>query len=199
MINNFNKGRKLFAGESRHSIVFKIDTYQGSNNMFKKKKIEKAFIQFVTDNQANLYRFAYSYVKNQQDALDVVQESIRKGLCSVHALEDVSVIKSWMYRIVINTSIDMVRKNKKLQVMEDGAIEYFLNGQEDQYENIDLKNAINLLPHSYRVIIILRFFEDLKIEEIAKVLEENVNTIKTRLYKALKLLRIELENEILED
>ncbi|MGE7918379.1 RNA polymerase sigma factor [Viridibacillus sp. NPDC093762] len=160
--------------------------------MFKKWKLEKEYIRFVTENHTNLYRFSYSYMKNQQDALDVVQESIRKGLCSLHMLEDESVMKSWFYRIVINTSIDSIRKQKKVFIMDTEDVEFHLRGATDKYENMDLKKAIESLPHSYRVIIMLRFFEDMKIEEIAEVLEENVNTIKTRLYKALKLLRIEL-------
>jgi RNA polymerase sigma-70 factor (ECF subfamily) len=48
------------------------------------------------------------------------------------------------------------------------------------------------LPDHYRSIIILRFFEDFKIEEIAEVLDENVNTVKTRLYKSLEVLRIKM-------
>ncbi|MEK5529434.1 sigma-70 family RNA polymerase sigma factor [Viridibacillus sp. FSL R5-0468] len=161
--------------------------------MFKRRKLEKAYIKFVTENHTNLYRFSYSYMKNQQDALDVVQESIRKGLSSLHTLEDESVMKSWMYRIVINTSIDGIRKRKKVIMMETDDIEYHLTGVTDEYTNMDLKKAIESLPNSYRAIIMLRFFEDMKIDEIANVLEENVNTIKTRLYKALKLLKIELE------
>jgi RNA polymerase sigma-70 factor (ECF subfamily) len=49
------------------------------------------------------------------------------------------------------------------------------------------------LPHNYRLIISLRYFEDLKLEEIADILGENLNTVKTRLYAGLKKLRIELE------
>lgn len=165
--------------------------------MFYKKKIEKEFIAYVTEHQEKLYRFAYSYVKNQQDALDIVQESIRKGLCSIHNIDNSAVIKSWFYRIIVNTSIDMIRKRKKEQLVEDETIEYFAQGNEDQYKDLDLKEAVEALPHTYRTIIILRFFEDLKIEEIAQVLDENVNTIKTRLYRALKLLRIELDAESL--
>lgn len=78
-------------------------------------------------------------------------------------------------------------------MMETDDIEYHLAGVTDEYTNMDLKKAIESLPNSYRAIIMLRFFEDMKIDEIANVLEENVNTIKTRLYKALKLLKIELE------
>ncbi|MEC3464495.1 sigma factor-like helix-turn-helix DNA-binding protein, partial [Bacillus thuringiensis] len=63
---------------------------------------------------------------------------------------------------------------------------------------IDIQGALNQLPMQYKTIILLRYFEDLKIEEIAEIVEENVNTVKTRLYRALKLLRAILtEGEIL--
>ncbi|MEH6941806.1 RNA polymerase sigma factor [Bacillus sp. JJ722] len=162
--------------------------------MFYKKKIERDFITYVTENQQSLYRFAYSYVKNQQDALDIVQESIRKGLCSIQNIQESAAIKSWFYRIIINTSIDMIRKRKREQLVEDETIEFMAHGNEDSYEDMDLREAVEALPHTYRMIIILRFFEDLKIEEIAHILEENPNTIKTRLYRALKLLRMDLDS-----
>ncbi|WP_042346742.1 RNA polymerase sigma factor [Bacillus massiliigorillae] len=161
--------------------------------MFYKKKIERDFINYVTENQQSLYRFAYSYMKNQQDALDIVQESIRKGLCSIQNIQESAAIKSWFYRIIINTSIDLIRKRKREQLVEDETIEFIAHGNEDRYEDIDLREAVESLPHTYKTIIILRFFEDLKIEEIAQVLEENPNTIKTRLYRALKLLRMDLD------
>ncbi|MGM9922950.1 MAG: RNA polymerase sigma factor [Bacillus sp. (in: firmicutes)] len=166
--------------------------------MFYKKKIEKAFVAYVTENQANLYRFAYSYVKNKEDALDIVQESIRKGLCSIQNLQDEKAIKSWLYRIIINTSIDFIRKRKKEYVVEDDTMNTIMLGEEDRYEDPDLKAAVEALPHTYKTVITLRFFEDLKLEEIALILEENVNTIKTRLYRALKLLRVELDDNRME-
>ncbi|WP_118962064.1 sigma-70 family RNA polymerase sigma factor, partial [Bacillus cereus] len=71
-------------------------------------------------------------------------------------------------------------------------------GIKDNYEYIDIHSALNQLPMQYKTIILLRYFEDLKIEEIAEIVEENVNTVKTRLYRALKLLRTILtEGEIL--
>ncbi len=63
----------------------------------------------------------------------------------------------------------------------------------DSYEDIDLKRALDELPYKYKTIIILRYFEDMKIEEIAAILDINVNTVKTRLYKALEKLRIKLD------
>ncbi len=82
--------------------------------------------------------------------------------------------------------------------MDDEALEYLSSGREDQYKDIDLKQAMDQLPVKYKTIIILRFFEDLKMDEIAEIIEENVNTVKTRLYRGLNLLRITMTEEDLE-
>ena len=64
---------------------------------------------------------------------------------------------------------------------------------EDIYENIDLKRAIENLDPKDRAIVVLRFFEDRQLEEIAKILDENLNTVKSRLYRVMKKLRLNLE------
>ena len=65
---------------------------------------------------------------------------------------------------------------------------------EDKYEELDLKKALNRLEPENRTVIILRYFEDMKIEDIALVVDENVNTVKARLYRSLKKLRIQLDD-----
>lgn len=65
----------------------------------------------------------------------------------------------------------------------------------DNYEDFDLQKALDNLPDKYRTVVVLRYFEDLKIEEIAQILNENTNTVKTRLYKSLEKLRIKLIEE----
>ena len=62
----------------------------------------------------------------------------------------------------------------------------------DKYEDIDLQRALDQLPEKYRTIIVLRYFEDMKIGDIAQILDENENTIKTRLYNALAKLKISI-------
>ncbi len=161
----------------------------------KKKELEKHFEDYVIRHKESIYRLAYSYVRNAEDALDIVQESIYKGISSLESLKDINVIKTWFYRIVANTSLDFIRKRNRETVI-DG--EYLFENElidTDNYANIDLERALENLPYSYRSIIILRYFEDLKINEIAEVLDININTIKTRLYKGLELLRVEMNNE----
>ena len=154
---------------------------------------EREFEDYIINNNELFYRLAYSYVKNTDDALDVVQESIYKAFSSIDSLKDNSYIKTWFYRIIVNTSLDLLRKRKREVVTDEEYIFDENNGECDKYHDIDLKNALDDLPEKYRSIIILRYFEDLKIEEISKVLNENINTVKTRLYKGLKILRISMD------
>lgn len=161
----------------------------------KKRKIDDQFADYVMEHKHSFYRLSHSYVKNPEDAMDVVQEAIHKALKSVHRLEDASKMHSWFYKIVVNTALDFLRKKKRVQVTDDDTLEFLSQGESDVYEDQDVKRAIEDLPEMYRVIIILRFFEDLKLEDIAQILDENENTIKTRLYKALRLLKVELSQE----
>lgn len=154
--------------------------------------LDELIADFVIQNKEHYYRLAFHYVKNKEDALDVVQESIIKALSKKDSLESPELLKTWFYRIVVNTSIDLLRKQKRLLIVDDEVLTSLDAGNLDQYTDFDLKNTLDSLPVQYRSIIILRYFSDFKLEEIAKILDENLNTVKTRLYKALSILRIEM-------
>lgn len=157
-----------------------------------KKFKEKGFTEYIVQNKNSFYRVAYSYVKNEQDALDIVQESIYKGLANIDKLKSVDSIKPWFYKLLINTSIDYIRKNKKyVHLEEDIELEDMV--YYDKNTELDVQEALSKLPEEYKSIIILRYFEDMKLNDISDVLDENINTIKTRLYKALKLLKIHID------
>ncbi|KOO47327.1 sigma-70 family RNA polymerase sigma factor [Viridibacillus sp. FSL E2-0187] len=151
---------------------------------------------FIIENQHSYYRLAFSYVKNKEDALDIVQESIVKALKSIDYIEQIEYIKTWFYRILINTSIDYIKRNKRTIASPDEILDFHLPNQEINLHDLDLYDAIDHLPITYKTIIILRFFEDMKIDDIAEMLGENSNTIKTRLYAALRKLRIEMKEDV---
>ncbi|NOU97159.1 sigma-70 family RNA polymerase sigma factor [Paenibacillus sp. LMG 31456] len=163
-----------------------------------KGNLENLLIQCITEHKESVYRLAYSYVKNAEDALDIVQDSIHKAFASSETLKSTTSIKSWFYRIVVNTSLDFLRKQKKIRVFDENALELLSDGRDDVYPNIDLERAMDELPPIYRSVIVLRYFDDLKIEEIADVIKENVSTVKTRLYQALRMLRVKMNDETLE-
>ncbi|SHN63614.1 RNA polymerase sigma factor [Desulfitobacterium chlororespirans] len=169
--------------------------------MFDQKELTREIESYLIANQETIYRLAYSYVKHPEDALDVVQESIIKAISSVNTLRDSQGMKSWVYRIVINTALDFLRKQKRLVVVDSETISTYIDEPAAGYEegsDLDLASALEKLPPAERGRIILRYYEDLKIEEVALVLQENVNTTKSRLYATLKKLRVQMEEPMEE-
>ncbi len=160
--------------------------------MKRNSNLEKELVDFIMNNKDDFYRLAYGYVKNSNDAIDILQDSIQKAISSKNKLKKEQSLKSWFYRIVINTSLDFLRKQKRVVVVDEETIQSYSSGINDHYTNIDLERSLEALPPKYKSVIILRYFEDLKIEEVAEILQESPNTIKTRLYKALELLRIKM-------
>ena len=150
-------------------------------------------VNFIINQREACYRLAYSYVHNKEDALDIIQDSICKALSKEKGLENPEAVKSWFYRIVVNTALDFLRKNKRYVYVEDDVLEVVSPSAEDHYEDIDLKAAIEKLPTLSKTVIILRYYEDMKIEDIARIMNENVNTTKTRLYASLKKLKLSLD------
>lgn len=163
------------------------------------RKTEQILTDCITEHKENIYRLAYSYVKNKEDALDIVQDAICKAMTSIELLKDKSAVKGWFYRIVVNTALDFLRKHKRVHPMDQEKLEFHASGAEDSYMDIDLVRTLEDLPSKYREVVVLRYFEDLKIEEVADVLHENVNTVKTRLYQALRLLRVRLKDTSLKE
>ena len=151
-------------------------------------------IEYIKQNQNKLYKIAYTYTKNQDLSLDIVQEAVTKALENIHKLKQEEFVKTWFYRILINEALQTVKKNKKI-------IEYELvenetstqNNEDNIVENIDIYNRIEKLNDKLKTVIILRFFENLKIEEIAVITNTNTNTVKSRLYKGLNEIKKDYE------
>lgn len=162
--------------------------------MTKEEKFELVE-RYIIENHQTYYRLAYSYVKNKENALDIVQEAVFKALRSIDKLEEVNYLKTWLYRIIVNTAIDFIRKHERVSIMEDEILESHLPASKNELSDLDLQEAVEHLPPLYKTIIILRFFEDLKLEEIAEITGDNLNTVKTRLYAALRKLRVEMGEE----
>lgn len=143
---------------------------------------------FVTNNMNKIYRLAFSYAKNAQDAEDIVNESVKRALTGINLLREDNYMSTWFYRIVINTANSYLKLKSKIIYMDDITAESLTI--EDNYQDTDLYNQVMKLESKYRIIIILKYYEDMTIEQISKILNENVNTIKTRLYRALDKLKI---------
>lgn len=155
--------------------------------------IEHCVHQALTKNYDRYYRLAYSYAKNEADAMDIVQEGAYRAILKCGSIRQKEFIETWIYRVMIRTALNYIKKRKQEQKFAE--ISDIAEGIEDHYENVDLKNAIRQLGEPAGTIIRLRFFEELPISQIAKILEENENTVKSRLYRSLKSLKKAMEQE----
>jgi RNA polymerase sigma-70 factor (ECF subfamily) len=148
----------------------------------------------LIENYEKYYRLAYSYVHNEADALDIVQEGAYKAMLRCDSLRSEDFVKTWIYRIMFNEILLLYRREGKAVSQKLIDIEeYQTDFTKREEERLMLKEALNRLPDKEKAVIELRYFEDLKLEEIAQVLEENLSTVKSRLYRALEKLKLSME------
>ena len=153
-----------------------------------KRTLREEFEEYILSDQDRFYRLAFSYVKNSDAAMDVVQEPIMKALGKLDSLRKPEHMKTWFYRILVNESINHIRKNKRFS-WEDWEETQLTAEDRDIPRSLDLYQAVQRLPPKLKTVVMLRFYEDRKLEEISKITKSNLNTVKSRLYKSLKLLR----------
>lgn len=149
----------------------------------------------VESDQEQFYRIAFSYMKNEHDALDAVQESICKAYEHLSKLRESQYMKTWFTRILINTAINMLNQKKRLIADEfiEASVEADVHPMHQTEDKIDLMTSLEGLNDKEKAIVVLRFFEDYKLEDVSRTLDLPLNTTKTTLYRALKKMRVSLE------
>jgi RNA polymerase sigma-70 factor (ECF subfamily) len=157
---------------------------------------DKAFLTLFQQYEQDIYRTAFVYLKNQSDALDVVQETAYRSFKSIKNLKESKYLKTWLIKIAISCSIDILRKQKNVVNLKPEFEELIVG---DVNEDIDLeitiKGFIERLNEVEKSVIIFRFYEGLTIKEVSKALNIPLGTAKTILYRALNKLRKDLKGD----
>ncbi|MBU5484047.1 sigma-70 family RNA polymerase sigma factor [Clostridium sp. MSJ-11] len=153
----------------------------------------------IQNRKENIYKIAYSYVNNVDDALDIVQDVIYKALTSIDTLKNPQYFNTWLTRITINCSINHLRKSKKVVYMDESNIEGVDTNLNNREEIMDLRRELEKLDVKYKTVIILKYFEDMTLNEISQVLNLPISTVKTHLYRALEKLKINLKEADLDE
>lgn len=153
------------------------------------QKIE-CFIKIVREYRTAMFRLAFSIVLNKEDAEDVVGEAITKAYSHLKDLRHTKKMKSWIFQIIVNESKNCLKKKNQMQLFEE--MDY---GAQQDKEPSDLFEFVCQLEERFREVIILYYFEEFKVKEIASILGITEGTVKSRLSRArLKLKRyLELE------
>jgi len=145
---------------------------------------EEAILDLLKEQEDILYRTAFAYLRNEHDAIESMQELTYRTLKKIHTVKKPAYINTWLVRILINICLDMKKKQEKL-IFKD-PLEIPVASDDKQFEIADL---IEQLPTDQQELIYLKYFQDLKNQEIAQLQNIPEGTVKSRLHSTLKKLR----------
>ncbi len=158
---------------------------------------EERFFERIDKQSAKLYNIAYSYLRSNADALEMLQETAYRAWSKRASLKDEKGFDSWLIRILINCCMDELRRRKRVIPVERAGEDRSAPaaGEMQSSSRLDLEQALEHLPNKYRHVLMLRFYHDMTLTEIAQILRKPESTVKSRLYRALKRMRSQMEQE----
>ena len=170
---------------------------------------QNAFAEIVELYQDKLYRVCYRMLGNKHEAEDIAQEAFVRAFVNIHTFDTNRKFSTWLYRIGTNLCIDRIRKKKPdyfLDAEVAGAEGLNMYSQiastdelpEDEVLKMEMQERvqyeISRLPDKYRAVIVLKYMEDLPLQEISDILDMPLGTVKTRIHRGREALRKQLSN-----
>ena len=144
------------------------------------------FCNNIKKLENGMYRLSYSILRNESDVEDAVQETICRAYKELENLKDKRKFKPWIYRILQNTSIEILNGKKYCLNIEDENIQ---ENKIDIDTNLTIWNAIQKLDNPYRTVITLFYYEDLSIKEISTITGSKVDAIKKQLSRGREKIK----------
>lgn len=154
----------------------------------------KAFGEVIRQEQEYLYRMAYAYTHNEDDALDAVQECVLRAYRNVRSVKQPQYFRTWLTRILINTAKELTAKRSPQVGLEELSELPAAEGLSAE-ERMDLHKALETLPEQYRDVITLMYFDGMKTREIAEQMNVPEGTVSSWLHRAKEQLRLQLKEE----
>lgn len=147
--------------------------------------------ELIRDNYADIYKYCFYHIENRDAAQDLTQDVFLKFLSRLDDYCEYGKLKNYLYVVAKNTVKDYFRKPKECSL--DNVEETYDNGMEDISERIDILRVLDMLEPFEKELIILRYYQELKIKDIAEILNMPVSTIRYKLRRAEKILKNRLE------
>jgi RNA polymerase sigma-70 factor (ECF subfamily) len=145
------------------------------------------------------WRAAYAVTADRGLADDAAQEAIEKAFSALHRFDETRPFAPWLKRIAINRAIDQLRRNRRVTVLDDDDTTFHTwtigEAAEDDLRRWAIADAVAALGDGKRLVIVLHYWLDLPLEEIAGVLGLPVGTVASRLGRAKEELRAMLETD----
>ncbi len=156
-----------------------------------------AFRQFVERYMKQSYNVAYSFLNNHHDAEEIAQEAFVRAYRSIGSFRGESEISTWLYRIVMNLSLNRLKQLRRDATRRTHTEEEMTSGNDQQsaYQNDireHIEHALHELPTLQRAVVILRHLDGLSTKQVSGILKCSEGTVKTHLFRGLKKMRVKL-------
>lgn len=155
-----------------------------------------ALLDLIMAREREFFGLSYVYMRNEQDASDVLQDMIVILYTRINTLKKNSAFYSWAKQILVRCCLTRLRRDKRWQPIPVGHEE---STQHNPEQGLDLLDAVHRLPDAQRDVILLFYYDDKTFEEISEILQCPVGTVKSRLHQALKKLKGRLGDEYREE
>jgi RNA polymerase sigma-70 factor (ECF subfamily) len=153
------------------------------------KGSDESFVLLCEEMKQPLYRAAMGILGRESLALDAVSEAVCRAYKAIHKLKEPRFTATWFTRILLNCAKDIYRKEKYLSHAE-----YIPDkGYTDDYSFMEFESLISSLPMDLKQVVSLKYFSCLSLTEISEILKIPPGTAKSKLNRALKILRLEVE------
>ena len=146
----------------------------------------------ITNYQDTVYRIAFTYCKNTADAEDITQEVFFRYLKNTNKFNDDEHLKAWLIRVTVNVSKSLLRSAWFKKTTPISEHENLYAGEQEQS---DTYYAVLSLPEKYRAVILLYYFEEYTVKEIAKILGRSETAVQTQLQRARAILKEKLKED----
>lgn len=165
-----------------------------------KKGDINAFQTLIHIEKEKLYKMAYVYMRNEDDALEVFQETIYKAFASLSKLKNEEYFSTWITRILINSAIDLLRKKKRVVPINQEVLENTSDTSSFNSDvHIDLLKAMEEIEEKYKTVLLLRFYQDYTVKQIASMLKCPEGTVKTNIRRGLDKLKEKMKGVYSDD
>lgn len=154
-----------------------------------KKGDQDALVQLIMERKQEYYKLAYVYMKNNEDALDAMEDMIVILYENINKLKKEDAFFSWSKTILVNCCKKLLKKKKKVISLEAVKEEVYEGDIEQKNEEIMLEKHLSQLNKKHQEAIRLRYFLDLDYETISKIIKVPIGTVKSRISIGLKKLK----------
>jgi RNA polymerase sigma-70 factor (ECF subfamily) len=148
------------------------------------EKREAGFRAIFVNHSTFLFTHAYKFLRHKENAEDVVQETFKDAFTYIQSFKGNSSLRTWLYKILYRKALKLINKNKqpKLEPANEPTPQQFNKAE----QKLDTREILDKLPENDRALLMLAYWDELKLEEIAEILGLTLTNTKVRLFRARK-------------